>query len=352
MVFVHGGANLAGSADVKIQGQVAYDGSFLASETNVVVVTINYRLGALGFFAQSDGEKASELPVANLGLEDQLLALQWVKQNIEAFGGDKNNVTLFGESAGSWNSCNLLAAPRARGLFQRAILQSGACKQQSLSYALSFSRAVRTALGCKDISCMRSISPEKLLTAANIQMGIFAKRDGGLLTPVYPIVGDAIRPRPVASIVALRQQSDVPIMLGSNQDELLVPQLTVAEFTCAIEDDADLFSAANRSFLYRYLFDHKSQNGKVPAIHAIELQYLFGYVDRNPESPQVDIDLGRNLRKVWGTFARTGNPNVTPNPLWKDHEPAKSHYMRLAQPMSLKTGSAVPPWISCPASLH
>jgi para-nitrobenzyl esterase len=160
MVWIHGGGNVNGSTSETVPFAnmgLFYDGQYLAKR-GVLMVSMNYRLGVFGFFAHAGLE--AEGSVGNQGLRDQLLALEWVKKNIEKFGGDPGNVTIFGESAGSFNVCFQVASPKSRGLFHRAISQSGGCTtlQTTKSQAEEQGAGLATTLGCTGsdaLSCIR-----------------------------------------------------------------------------------------------------------------------------------------------------------------------------------------------------
>jgi len=167
MVWIHGGGNFSGGAGIPIPAvadSLWYDGQFFASRHGVVLVTLNYRLGPLGFFAHPDLAKEGE-PTGNQGLLDQRLALEWVRDNIAAFGGDPGNVTIFGESAGAADVCYHLVSPGSRGLFHRAVSESGGCTMRSFggeSAASSVATkmvAYGNAVGCTDakdqLDCLR-----------------------------------------------------------------------------------------------------------------------------------------------------------------------------------------------------
>ena len=163
MFWIHGGAFTAGTAS-------SYDGSVLAEKNNIVVVTINYRLGALGFLALPALSAEGGGESGNYGLLDQQAALKWVQQNIAAFGGDPKKVTLAGESAGAMSICAHLASPQAAGLFEGAIIQSGLCTSpgNAVTLADAARRNVRYAsnLGCRadDLTCLRNVDPARLTT--------------------------------------------------------------------------------------------------------------------------------------------------------------------------------------------
>ena len=210
MVWIHGGGNSVGTAVDPI-----YDGRRLAEAGDVVVVTLNYRLAQLGFLA--DAALATTAgAVGNYGTLDQLEALRWVHANIAAFGGDPANVMVFGESAGGRNTCTLLAAPAAAGLFHRALIQSGACKFiDTRAEAQATADAVATALGCTGdrAACFRAATAEALIRAN-------AQPVGALAASAYGSVIDGVTlvEQPEAAIRAGRHHA-MPIAIGANADE-------------------------------------------------------------------------------------------------------------------------------------
>ncbi len=213
MVWIHGGAFTAGSGS-------AYDGSVLAAKYGLVVVTLNYRLGALGFLAlagldsEARGQKSG-----NYGLLDQQAALRWVKTNIGAFGGDAQNVTIAGESAGGMSVCAQLASPRAAGLFARAIIQSGLCESpgNSVTVREAESRNVAYAkkLGCSanDLACLRRVDPAKLMSTK-----VPGRRPVSNLvwSPVYE---SGALPLQLKAAFSQGKFNRVPVLAGTNHDE-------------------------------------------------------------------------------------------------------------------------------------
>ena len=164
MVWIHGGAFMNGSGS-----SPGYDGTSFASEGDVVVVTINYRLGVLGFLHLGEAGGEAYANSGNCGILDQVAALKWVKENIEAFGGDPNNITIFGESAGAMSVGTLLAIPSAKGLFNKAILQSGAASNVlSVKTATRVANGLLAALGIEasEVSKLEELPIETLLEAA------------------------------------------------------------------------------------------------------------------------------------------------------------------------------------------
>lgn len=215
MVWIHGGGFLFGSGTFLL-----YRGRELARRGDVVVVTLNYRLGVLGFLDPRElGAPRDAGFVPNLGLRDQLAALRWVQENIAGFGGDPDNITVFGQSAGAMSVGALLAAPAAQGLFHRAILQSGAAHHistgdDSARYGRRFLRHL--GLETFDPRVLQDLSPKQLLKAQTQAIpGIPAR---GLL-PWQPTVGDDLLPRPPLDAIADGAASGVELIVGTNHDE-------------------------------------------------------------------------------------------------------------------------------------
>lgn len=215
MVWLHGGGFLFGSGSVFL-----YDGAELARRGDVVVVTLNYRLGAFGFLDPSRlGAPAGGSYPANLGLRDQLTALAWVRENIEAFGGDPEQITVFGESAGAMSIACLLAAPAARGLFGRAVLQSGAAHHVSdPDEAEHRGRAFLHALGLDrfDPEVLEKLPANEILRAqAAAASGVPAR---GRL-PWQPTLDGDLLPRPPLDAVRDGEAAGVELVVGTNKDE-------------------------------------------------------------------------------------------------------------------------------------
>lgn len=208
MVWLHGGGFTIGAG-----GLPPYNGKALA-QRDVVVVTINYRLGHLGFFAHPAlaGEEATV--VHNFALYDQIAALNWVRDNIAAFGGDPENVTLFGESAGARSVLSLLASPLAKGLFHKAIVQSGyTLPDTPRKQALQKGEALAAHFGIKNATAeqLRAIPADAFWSLA-----------APLNIAPTPIVGDSVLPEPMLDVFFAARQHPVPLMIGSNSDEASV----------------------------------------------------------------------------------------------------------------------------------
>ena len=202
MVWIHGGAFTAGESD-------DFDASDLASTGNVVVVTVNYRLGVLGFLAHPAlTAEAPDRTSGNYGILDQQLALRWVQQNIHAFGGNPHNVTIFGQSAGGLSVVANMTSPSAHGLFHKAIVQSGTYELVLPSLAAGEGQGTEFAsnVECSDqtAQCLRSLTVQKILSN-QISVG--------------PVVDGVVLPLPLQTAAATGQFSHVPVINGSNHDE-------------------------------------------------------------------------------------------------------------------------------------
>jgi para-nitrobenzyl esterase len=363
MVWFHGGGNQQGSASdpVPFPGVAGrfYEARVLAEERRVVVVTINYRLNAFGFFAHAAlAAEDSTYPYAgNQGLLDQQAALRWVRANIAAFGGNPKNVTIFGESAGSQDVCFHMVAPGTRRLFRRGIGQSGGCTTRTPTAAEGAAAATEfaSALGCgagDALACLRALPAETLLATLE------AQSTGGIV-PTFsfgPVVDGGFLPDQPRTLFDTGRFAKVPYLLGSNRDEgtlfsLGVPPIaTEQEYQTALQarygalaaDVAAVYPAASfptpRDALVRAFGDQilvcstydtarRAAAGRAPtylynfareipipvlqqvglhAFHGSEIVYVFGSI---PPPTDEDATLAGAMRGYWTRFARTGNPN-------------------------------------------
>ncbi len=233
MVWIHGGGNFSGGSGIPIPitDQLWYDGQYFAANNDVVVVTFNYRLGPLGFMAHP-GLAEEDHPLGNQGLLDQRLVLEWVRKNIAEFGGDPSNVTIFGESAGSADVCYHMASPGSRGLFHRAVSQSGGCTFSPIDSQLSaestgtqmtaFGKALGCPAGEDQLQCMRNVSVADILAKSNQPIpgdGSTTIREGDYSFEVVVDGMGGFLPESPRSLFKKRELAKVPYLLGTNNDE-------------------------------------------------------------------------------------------------------------------------------------
>ncbi|MBS0394380.1 MAG: carboxylesterase family protein [Proteobacteria bacterium] len=374
LVWIHGGAYVGGSADI-------YPLAYLARRGDLVVVSINYRLGVFGFMTHPAFEADHN---GALGLEDQREALRWIRRNIRAFGGDPQNVTLAGESAGAASVCLQLAAPReASGLFQKAIIQSLGCtvRLRTQAEAGATGRAVAARVGCDDaataLACLRA-KPVNELLQAQVAVG------AGDARAFAPSVGSISTPRPALEAFASGDIVRVPILNGGNRDEMRlyvgyevaggkpVTAATLPERLSAlyggqaakvaaeyplpagmappawlgrIESDylpgAPLANclilttarlAARHVPVYEYEFTDPDAPPVMPdpgfemgAVHSAELPYLFPHISYNhridgPDVPATSRALSERMVAYWSAFAHTGRPDAGHDRPWPRYQ--------------------------------
>ena len=362
-VWIHGGALVGGAAKEPV-----YDGAPLARR-GLVVVSINYRLGVLGYLAHPELSRESEQGVSgNYGLLDQIEALRWVRANIAAFGGDPANVTIAGESAGGLSVMYLMASPPARGLFAKAIAQSAymistpELKQTRFGERSSQEAGARLAgtLHARNIAMLREANAQQLTEAAAANGFMpFATIDGQVMprqlvevfergeqAPVPQIAGfnsGEIRSltflAPPAPATAEKYEAVIRERYGDLADEFLrlYPGTDMKESIFATSRDA-LYGwtaerlARNQSAIgqraYLYLFDHgypAADAAGLHAFHAAELPYMFGTPDRTPALwPKIPANatearMTEAMLNYWSSFARTGEPRAKGEPDWPEY---------------------------------
>lgn len=367
MVWLHGGGFRNGSG-----AEAWYDGAALARR-GVVLVTLNYRLGALGFLAHEALEAESPLGTSgNYGLLDQMAALEWLRDHIAAFGGDPGNVTLFGQSAGAGSVRALLECPRARGLFHRAIQQSGGFASSALPgpgslnsyYAdkLRIGREVQQHLGAGSLAEMRSRPASAVVAAGDARM-----RRSNPAMRWWPTADGRLLPRTVGQDVA-EDTADVPLMLGhvANEANVLVASFGARPMMYAGMTPGVLGRAALRLFReyppwrpasawrglealftnliflepawemacqlerlgrapFVYHFTRVSPGRRDPRVlanHTSEIPYVFGNLPRDGGCDERDAALSEAMQAAWVAFARTGDPNVAGAPEWPRFDPS------------------------------
>ncbi|MGN6426109.1 MAG: carboxylesterase/lipase family protein [Leifsonia sp.] len=362
MVWVHGGAYTFGAAS-----QSVYDGTALAEAGDAVIVTVNYRLGALGFLdlgAEHDGEADT-----NVALRDVLLALSWVRDNIAGFGGDPERVTVFGESAGGGLVTALLATPSAAGLFQRAIVQSSPAssmygRRRAAAVTARFAEAASVA--ASDLAALRALPPEAVVAAASAVYEEVPREHPGTLAFAPVVDGDLLPEHPIA-VLSSGRGHPVPLVIGTNRDEatmfrfmksalLPIDAASIERMFQAMREESPDVVAPDREQVlsaYRglrrgvvglgiardiafrmptvwlaaghgavaptwlYRFDHSTpllRLAGIGAAHAAEVPYAWGTV---AEAPRAIYRLGgrrsaervsRRMVERWAAFANGGAP--------------------------------------------
>lgn len=353
MFWIHGGGYSGGSAS-----EPRHNGDFLPTK-GVVLVTINYRLGVFGFLATADLAQEAGGTAGNYGLQDMVAALRWVRGNIANFGGDPDNLTIFGESAGSSAVSTLMASPLAQGLFQKAIGESGGALSNVLPTDALEARTKRgsdwvATLGVKTLTELRALPAETLIEAGRKEGAVRFSTvvDGRLLT------------EPVAATYAAGKQAHVPLLAGWNRDEniSLAKGMTVENWKAwaatnfgdraeeflrlypgetdeqaarsSIDYGSDSFIAfgtwkwieAHRKTgdapLYRYHFEQAAPPSKfhpdAVAFHSDDIEYVFGTLDTRPGAAwnADERKLSDEMMSYWTNFAKTGDPNGPGLPVW------------------------------------
>ena len=377
MVWIHGGGLIAGESD-------DYDPANLVEQGDVIVVTINYRLGALGFLAHPAlSAESADHASGNYGIMDQQLALAWVQRNIAAFGGDPQNVTIFGESAGGLSVLSHLTSPLAAGLFQRAIVQSGAYSLTlpALADAESQGSAFATSVGCSDqtAECLRSVPVETIL----------ANQDAVFGFPINPNVDGKVLPQSLDTAFAAGQFQRLPLIQGTNHDEMRLfvaldelaaghpltrseyrlqvlntfgpqagaqilaqyplsksasPSLALGAletdsiFACPARAVDQAVSALVPTFAYEFN-DANAPEVYLPpvsfpygAAHTSELQYLFKLPQSVPLTTEQQ-ELSDKMVRYWTQFARSGDPNSNSTPSWPPYNQAVEDFQSLVTPL-------------------
>jgi carboxylesterase type B len=365
LFWIHGGGLTTGSG-------TQHDGALIARTDHVVVVSINYRLGALGFLALPG------IGAGNFGLMDQRAALRWTAANIRRFGGDPRNVTIAGESAGGFSVCAILASPSMRGMFSRAVMQSGSCPSQTLAAAQASGARFAAALGCSDAACLRA-EPVGALLDATTQPAASFTVDGDLL-PVAP-----------ADAIASGRFTRVPTLFGSNRNEGRTFSQGFAGFTqaqyeafvrstegaragavlqrypwsaypspytaayaigdiwtdsgfaagiggCTARGLAQQFAAATRTYAYEFNDPNAPHlNNNLPGYqwgsgHAMELAYMWPSFDNGiplyPQLTPAQLELSRQMVRYWGAFAWLGAPWVPGQPHWPEYSSGRMLSLR------------------------
>jgi para-nitrobenzyl esterase len=390
MVWIHGGSFNTGAGSLDM-----YNGKNLAGQ-NVVVVTINYRLGPLGFLSHPLLSKESSHGVSgNYGLLDQIAALKWVKNNIKAFGGNPDLVTIYGESAGAMCICDLMVSPLADGLFQRAISESGSFgdayplnREDTVAKAEGTGKELALKLGCDTAADVLAAMRQK--TADEVVKAAFTGYDPNGGTKMRPVVDGWAIPENPWPLFSAGKQKRVPLLIGTNADEGSIFVYPDPKVLSMSEQDYQesikslykehapevlaLFPAATRwdvpatvsklrtimSFSAGALHaaDSASRNDqqvymyqftRVPdtalklfgAFHGLEIFYVFGNLSAGyvsiPDS-KADRFLSQEMMKYWTNFAKTGDPNGPGLQQWPAYTAGTGRYMEFGNEITAGSG--------------
>jgi para-nitrobenzyl esterase len=378
MMWLHGRGYASGAGS-----EMLYNGAALARRGDIVVVTINHRLNVFGYLHLADiaGEKYAGSGVA--GMLDAVLALEWIRDNIENFGGDARNVTIFGESGGGAKVSTLLALPSAKGLFHRAVIQSGpGLRGVEAKEATDLAERLLAELGLKanQIDKLQQLPAQQLLDAVNRLPSI--RRPTGMIgTPTgaimsfSPVVDGRYLPTHPFDPVAAPTAADVPLIIGTNRDEsatflaadprrrrLTEPELrqrltpllgerldktlniykktrpnatpwdlligiTTERFRVGSVQLAERKAAAGSAPVFMYLFTYQPDyiGGLLKAGHALEIPFVFDNIDDTPATgghPD-KYELAEAMSLTWAAFARNGDPNNPKIPKWAPYTAKK-----------------------------
>jgi para-nitrobenzyl esterase len=390
MVFIHGGYFVQGGSSLRIHGVRPYDGERLARE-GAVVVTLNYRLGALGFMAHP--ALSAESPYhgsGDYGFLDQIAALAWVRDNIHLFDGDPARVMIFGHSAGAYAVAALVASPLAEGLFSRALMESGAPVTRSLAEAEAIGARLDARVGCADLACLRARGAAEIVAAAPESYGPDGMRYG-------PNVDRHVVPEPTLETIRAGRHNHLPVIVGTTADEAgsmlgslldrpvenaddhrralerlfgplgarlasaypaaqyrrpaeaTVAAISAVIFTCPSRALASALAASQQEPVRRYLYRHVFRHGRLAALgaaHGFEVPLVF-----RTHAPAMGFELDAEEERMadaisayWVRFAASGDPNPNPNP---DPDPAAAalwpllpRYLELDIPIAARDPSA------------
>ena len=358
MVWLHGGGYTAGSSCEL----PTYDGESLSYSEDVVVVSINHRLNVLGFLDLSDvDEKFAHS--ANVGMMDIVAALKWVQANIANFGGDPGNVTIFGQSGGAGKVATLMYAPSAKGLFHKAIMQSGGkpnFRDPEITGKVGFALMEELGLSKSEVDKLKEIPHDELLAAGNEAINKIRGEAQGIRLGWAPVLDGEFLPYQVGGAEGDALSREIPLMIGTTRTEFASSSRTpffhatrevvvehlretykertddfVAAFDKAYPDtkmpsdmmDIDFMfrpgsinyanaksslDGAAPTFMYIFAWDAPILDGMLKSGHCMEIAFVFNNIHRNPEynggTPEA-YALAEKMSKTWAAFARTGDPN-------------------------------------------
>lgn len=342
MVWIYGGGFVNGGSS-----PAEYDGKEFARQ-GVVFVSFNYRLGRFGFFAHPALSASETGPKGNYGFLDQIAALKWVKTNIAAFGGDPDNVTLFGESAGGYSVHTLLTSPLARNLFAKAIIESGGGRGQLMgpkylhrdlpnapsaeTVGMSFAKSVGiVGTGPQALAKLRALSADEVTAGLGLMnLGSSSSTYSGPMIDGVMVVED-----PQTAYLAGRE-SHIPIMIGANSDDIGVGAQTMEQLMVEparfVASTLSSQGISTYEFRFAYVADSQRASWTIGAPHATEIPYVFNTVSAHygPALSNRDAAVARVANAYWANFAKTGNPAGTGLAPWPAYNPSDDILMEFS----------------------
>lgn len=347
MVWLHGGGFSTGSAN-----EEEYDGEALSRSGDVVVVSVNHRLNVFGHLDLSAYDKKYQYS-ANVGITDIIAALEWIQENIEAFGGDPDNVTVFGQSGGGAKVLALMTAPDAQGLFDKGIVQSGATETMGVAFNTQESSArlaehvlENLGISAENIEEIQQVPVERLQEAATLalqqtgeELQIPAALGDAYSMDWEPVIDDDFLPtNPVTEDSFANVGKNIPLLIGSNLNEWsgYFPADTIAssqELTAALQEaypnkpdlTADQVDSTTIRLPLLKIMSHKADQGGAPvyayvftygnSYHGAEIPYVFCHANGNAE----EAALAKQISQAWIQFARTGTPGAEGLPEWEPY---------------------------------
>lgn len=344
MVFFHGGGLTSGTGNSPL-----YTNTALPAK-GVVLVTVNSRLGPIGYMAHPALSEESEHGVSgNYGTLDLIASLQWIQSNIELFGGDPGNVLIFGESGGGTKTLSLVTSPLAKGLFHKAIVESGAGSVSpdritTLADAEERGKKVADKLGSNDLADLRDLDWRDIIAAASAEdVGFRA----GLAVDGY------VLPEPMYNMIKSGKHHAVPLIVGANSGER-------SELEVSVPRLANLWNEGASEPVYVYNFSHVPtgwRNEPCVAFHGLELPYVFGYVpegltvatiqflkrgggctNEDPGADELDHVVAEQTMQLWANFAKTGKPYIEGGVQWPAYTAENDTYLDIGPELQVKKG--------------
>lgn len=322
--WIHGGAFMGGYGSEK-----EFDGEALCKK-GIILVTINYRVNVFGFLAHPWLSAENEKEISgNYAILDQLMALKWVYENIENFGGDKENITAFGQSAGAMSVQTLISSELSGNMIKRAIMQSGGSygkglhRDMTLEEAMKFGERYIAATGAKSLEELREMTSEQLNAAIGAFMGEMFQTGGSLV--LIPNIDGYVLKDGYYKLIEQDKIKDIPYLLGSNLNDIMTTKEDVEagkpgmlyegcrEFSFKLEENG-------HTPAYVYHFTRQLPGDDAGAFHSAELWYMFGTIKRcwRPMT-KGDFALSEKMVTYWSNFMKTGNPNADGLDEWRPY---------------------------------